>query len=784
MQQSNKISQLEEKLEKLIASQKHYIDEIMQLKKEIKEFKSQYRADSSIKETQLSELVKEKETPKENKIVKTTPKLKKPKSKPQKQKSKRNLEEFIGENLAGKLGIIITIIGVGIGVKYAIDKDILGPITRISLAYLVGFILLGLAIKIKRKYLNYSAVLISGAFAVLYFVSYATYAYYQFIPQSLTFILMLIFTGTTVWAAISYDRQIIAHIGLVGAYTIPFLLSDGSGKIGILFTYMSIINIGILVLSLKKYWKPLFFSSFTISWLIFVPWMLKMYEYEKHFALAILFSTLFFATFYIVFLIYKFFKNENFDAGNILLVSSNAFVFFGVSYYILDSANVNQNYFGLLTVIHAAIHFGTATLLQFKKDSDKNLKHFLYGLSLVFITIAVPISFEGSWITLLWTGEAALFIWLGLNKKIIQYEALAYPMILLMIGSILNDWSSIYEASIHFKLFTNIHFLITLLSAVTLAFGLSQFKKNGTRIELKNKALKWLQNNIFLILILFLAYFGVQIEISHYFDQVYETTKISLETANEYYTSYAYNYNLHKFSDIWTMNYTLLYFTVISILSAQFSKNNTGIKLNLLGNTLTLFFFIGSALYMFHDLQYDYINKTNPDFAANSFYLLIRPISYIFVILLFISSHYLIKKQFLPIPKTLNNSYFLALNTVILIVLSAELLFISQIYSIENSNRYLLTVLWGIYAIILISFGFYKKLKYLRITGLVLIFIALVKLFVFDISDVSKLYKTIIFVSLGVLLLIISFLYTKYKDAIFGDDEKNENDNAQLTEKN
>ena len=782
MQQSNRINQLEEKLEKLIASQKHYIDEIMQLKKEIKEFKARYNTESSIKETPVNQLTKKEITPAENKTLKANSKQVNHKLKFKKPTSKNNLEEFIGENLAGKLGIIITIIGVGIGVKYAIDKEMLGPVTRIFLAYLVGFILLGLALKIKRKYLNYSAVLISGAFAVLYFVSYAAYAYYQFFPQSLTFIFMLIFTGTTVWAAISYDRQIIAHIGLVGAYTIPFLLSDGSGKVEILFSYMAIINIGILVLSLKKYWKPLFFTSFTISWLIFVPWLLKMYEYEKHFALAILFSSIFFATFYIVFLIYKFFKNENFDTANILLVSSNAFVFFGVSYYILDSANVNQYNFGILTVIHATIHFVIATLLQFKKDSDKNLKHFLYGLSLVFITIAIPITFDGSWVTLFWTGEAALFIRLGLNKKIIQYEALAYPMILLMFGSILNDWHSIYKASIHFKLFSNIHFLITLLSAITLAYGLWQFKENGTRIELKNNAIKWLQNNIFLILLLIIAYFGVQIEINHFFDQVYETTRISIETANEYYTSYAYNYNLHKFNNIWITNYSLLYFGVISVLSANFSKSNTGLNLNLLGNTLALLLFIGSVLHQFSDLQYEFMNKTNPYFAANNFYLLIRLISYIFVTLLFISSYYLIKKQYSPVPKVLNNSYFLALNTIILIVLSTELSLISQFYQIENSNRYLLTVLWGIYAIILISLGFYKKRRYLRIAGLALIFIALVKLFIFDISDVSKLYKTIIFISLGVLLLIISFLYTKYKDAIFGDDEKNEIHDTQLKE--
>jgi uncharacterized membrane protein len=45
----------------------------------------------------------------------------------------------------------------------------------------------------------------------------------------------------------------------------------------------------------------------------------------------------------------------------------------------------------------------------------------------------------------------------------------------------------------------------------------------------------------------------------------------------------------------------------------------------------------------------------------------------------------------------------------------------------------------------------------------------LVKLFFYDISHLGTISKTIVFVSLGVLLLIVSFLYNKYKDLI--DDE-------------
>ncbi|RZL57792.1 MAG: DUF2339 domain-containing protein, partial [Pedobacter sp.] len=85
-----------------------------------------------------------------------------------------------------------------------------------------------------------------------------------------------------------------------------------------------------------------------------------------------------------------------------------------------------------------------------------------------------------------------------------------------------------------------------------------------------------------------------------------------------------------------------------------------------------------------------------------------------------------------------------------------------------------LSILWGIYSLFLISMGLAKNKKHLRIGAMVLFGITLIKLFIYDIAYLSTISKTIVFVSLGILLLIISFLYNKYKHLII-DDAKAEN---------
>src|SRR5687767_2952669 len=85
----------------------------------------------------------------------------------------RSLENFIGLRLIQFIGIIVLVIGLSIGVKYAIDRNLISEFMRILLAYAAGFILYIISIRLKRKYEVFSALLFSGGMASLYFTTYA-----------------------------------------------------------------------------------------------------------------------------------------------------------------------------------------------------------------------------------------------------------------------------------------------------------------------------------------------------------------------------------------------------------------------------------------------------------------------------------------------------------------------------------------------------------------------------------------------------------------------------------
>ncbi len=772
--------QLLDKLETLLKRQDDFSREINSLRIEIdklqtskKEQKIQKEElDVNISETDIK--IKEENVTtvyhehKQEKLEKppefSTTKVNKP------PKIKLNLEKFIGENLINKIGIAITIIGVAIGAKYSIEHDLISPLTRIILGYLAGIGLLGFGIKLKKKYENYSAVLVSGAMAIIYFITYSAYSFYDLIPQVFAFALMVVFTAFTVVAAINYNKQVIAHIGLVGAYAVPFLLSEDSGRVAVLFSYMAIINIGILVIAFRKYWKLLYYSSFGLTWLMYFSWYTSKYQTSEHFILALTFLSIFFTIFYLTFLAYKILRKEKFEVPDIVLLLVNSFIFYGTGYIILSDHDTGMQLLGLFTLCNAIIHFIVSLVVYRQKLADKNLFYLVSGLVLVFITIAIPVQLDGKWVTLLWAGEAALLFWIGRKKDVTVYEALSYPLMILAFFSIVHDWTMVYDSydpenpTSRIPLLLNINFLTSVLFVA--AFGFINFLDQNSPSVLisRNRFLKIISFSIPAILI-FTLYYAFRMEIATYWNQLYLDSALTINTEGQQYPDYYWNYDLRRFKTIWIINYSLLFVSILSFLNIKKLRNQQFSLINLGLNTLTITFFLIQGLYELSELRESYLDQTLSDYyQRDAFNIGIRYISFAFVAVTLIACYQYIRQDI--IKKDFTMGFDFLLYTSVLWIASSELINWMDIAESTQSYKLGLSILWGIYSLLLIALGIWKNKKHLRIGAIVLFGATLIKLFFYDISHLDTIAKTIVFVSLGVLLLIISFLYNKYKHQI------------------
>ena len=83
----------------------------------------------------------------------------------------------------------------------------------------------------------------------------------------------------------------------------------------------------------------------------------------------------------------------------------------------------------------------------------------------------------------------------------------------------------------------------------------------------------------------------------------------------------------------------------------------------------------------------------------------------------------------------------------------------------EVSGR-LLTVAWGIQGLGLLFAGFPLRERPMRFAGLFLLLVCVLKLFLFDLRNLDMPFRVLSFVVLGVILIGVSFFYSRYRERI------------------
>lgn len=697
--------------------------------------------------------------------VKTTfreePKVKIPRTK----SSSGGLEKYIGENLFSKLGIAIIVIGVGIGAKFAIDNDLVSPVVRVILGYLVGFGLLGFAVKLKSAYHAYSAVLMSGAMAIFYFMTYVSHDFYGFLPSILAFGMMVAVTGMTVMAAIYYKEQVIAIIGQVGAYAVPFFLSDGSDDMQTFFTYMAIINVGILFVAFKQYWKGMYFSAFILTWLFFSAWCFLGYDFQDEFVMAFSFNTIFFILFYLTFLAYKLVRQEKYQVMDVFLLLINSFIFFGLGYFMWEEHPTNGKYLGLFAILNGVLHLMVGILIYLNEKADRNILLLVAGLVILFFTLAVPIQLDGSWVTLIWMGEAVLLFSIGRIRKTPIYEKIAYPLLLLAFLSLMEDWNASYSASLSaaYSSFTpllNIGFYTSFLCAV--GYGAVQWVNSQKKYPSAFSGDSiWLLAAQYMIptLLLITSYNTFGQEISQYWNYKIK----ALDTAND---GVLQSYDYNNFAIAWRLIYSLAFLSILALLNYNFFKSKGLAQVNVALNTLIVLVFLGLGLSTLGELWESYFLAAA--YSKGTVYLWIRYLSIFALAAVVYTTYSYFKKAF--IDEKWQPMLTIAFHITLLWLLSSEWLTWGATLGLGASYKLGLSILWGSYSLLLIVLGIWKNKAYLRIAAIGLFGLTLLKLFFYDIAHLGTLPKTVVFIALGILLLIISFLYNKYRQALFGEE--------------
>jgi uncharacterized membrane protein len=317
-----------------------------------------------------------------------------------------------GFRVINLVGIVVLVIGVSIGVKYAIDRQLISEAARIILAYSMGTILYFLSWRLKKEYLIFSAILFSGAMASLYFTTYAAFVYYGFFSFGITFLLMLLFTIYTSIEAIRYDRQEIAVLGMVGAYGIPFLISANSDRVVLFFSYIILINAGIVFLTFKKKWKLMTQLALLTSWTLFIVWGCFRYQ-QKDFEIGVVLLFIFYSLFAASVLTNKLVRRESFVAGDIQQLTVN-----NIAAYISALIIFGQGQLGTHLAFITGCAFALMLLLALSSylffSNEIILQQAMAMQVVALLSLFIGFHWSGLSVTLLWVALAIVLFVFGI----------------------------------------------------------------------------------------------------------------------------------------------------------------------------------------------------------------------------------------------------------------------------------------------------------------------------------------------------------------------------------
>jgi len=76
-------------------------------------------------------------------------------------------------------------------------------------------------------------------------------------------------------------------------------------------------------------------------------------------------------------------------------------------------------------------------------------------------------------------------------------------------------------------------------------------------------------------------------------------------------------------------------------------------------------------------------------------------------------------------------------------------------------GEYLISVCWIVYAGIITATGIFLDKKYLKLSGIWLSILSVVRIFIYDLANVEMIYKLVSFITLGIIFMYISYYYNK-----------------------
>jgi len=193
-----------------------------------------------------------------------------------------DLETRIGGRWLQHAGLIVLLLGIAFFLRYAFEREWLSPTIRVSLGVVAGIAMAWGGVRLASKYRAYGLLLAGGGIAALYLSFYAALNLYALVAPEVAFAGLVVITVAAAVLADRTDSQAIALMALCGGFTTPFLVGGRGDQQVTLFSYIALLIGATMYLAHRRRWPWLNVASLAFTIVTVAAWGDSYYTDAKY----------------------------------------------------------------------------------------------------------------------------------------------------------------------------------------------------------------------------------------------------------------------------------------------------------------------------------------------------------------------------------------------------------------------------------------------------------------------------------------------------------------------
>lgn len=636
--------------------------------------------------------------------------------------TERPTEFAIGSRWFLVAGALAVLLGIGFFFRYAFENNLISEPLRVLLGGAVGVVFIGLGLWLKERFRTYGLSLVGVGLGALYISFYSAYALYSLFPPMVSFGFVVAVVLLGIGLSFVFDTKQLAVFSLAGGYIGVFLFIEHLSLAGG-FASLFLLSLLVVAVSYFKRWPELVTIGFLFSVLSLMLW--HGADGEPLTLILPLISLLFGV--YAVSTLCNFVRSDDtyssWQSFNVYGIPTAFFLY--AQQFVDDPASKGLLALGI-AAFYALLGLGARA---FAENHIALRKFFDAAMFLVpaFVALGVGLYFEGNTRVLLLAIEGALVTASGLRfNNVVQY---LLGQALLAAG-VLMAW--LYAMLTHVGtapiVFNEVTFT---LAVVTFALGAAWFAHLTIHSTIKEGPQKELQS-IDALAMYFMAFATVFYELSR-LHMGFTDTLAAASAAGAVVTLVAYllGYLAHEKP----LRYASYAGLVVATIGVVFASVMAGSGVTLLANLHVTGM---AAVVILAGLMYATLRRATDAELQTEF-------------------------------GNVRYALLVAANAAVLGVLTMEIhRYFHDVLRVDaaSMSRISISLFWLFYAIIGLVIGIARRSTFSRQLAIVLFAVTALKVFLFDSLTLPDLYRFVSFIALGVILLVVGFLYYRYKDRI------------------